>query len=62
MRRLYVYGTIVGLIVPLGKYLETVIVSRDTLPATVLFTACVFFGIATVFFIAFLREYRMARM
>ena len=62
MRRLYVYGTIVGFVVPLGKYLETVIVSRDTLPATVLFTACVFFGVATVLFIAFLREYRMARM
>ena len=56
MKRLYVYGAIVGLVFPLGKYLETVIVSRTTLPATILFTAFVFLGIATVFFIAFLRK------
>jgi hypothetical protein len=56
MKRLYVYGAIVGLVFPLGKYLETVIVSRSTLPATILFTAFVFLGIATVFFIAFLRK------
>ncbi len=57
MKRLYVYGAIVGLVFPLGKYLETVIVSRNTLPATILFTAFVFLGIATVFLIAFVREY-----
>jgi hypothetical protein len=57
MKRLYVYGAIVGLVFPLGKYLETVIVSRNTLPATILFTAFVFLGIATVFLIAFGREY-----
>jgi hypothetical protein len=57
MKRLYVYGAIVGLIFPLGKYLETVIVSRNTLPATLLFTAFVFLGIATVFLVAFLRKY-----
>jgi hypothetical protein len=57
MKRLYVYGAIVGLVFPLGKYLETVIVSRNTLPATILFTAFVFLCIATVFLIAFVREY-----
>jgi hypothetical protein len=56
MKRLYVYGAIVGLVFPLGKYLETVIVSRSTLPGTILFTAFVFLGIATVLFIAFLRK------
>ena len=57
MKRLYVYGAIVGLVFPLGKYLETVIVSRDTLPATILFAAFVFLGMATVFLVAFLRRY-----
>jgi hypothetical protein len=57
MKRLYVYGAIVGLIFPLGKYLETVIVSRGTLPATILFTAFVFLGIAVVFLVSFLRKY-----
>jgi hypothetical protein len=59
MKRLYIYGTIIGLIMPLGKYLETIIVSRDILPGTILFTAVVFFGIATVFFVAFLRKYHV---
>ncbi|MFC1927598.1 hypothetical protein ACFLW7_03380 [Chloroflexota bacterium] len=58
VKRLYVYGAIVGLIFPLGKYLETVIVSRTTLPAAILFTAFVFLGMATVFFVAFLRKYQ----
>jgi hypothetical protein len=58
MKRLYVYGAIVGLVFPLGKYLETVIVSRNTLPATILFAAFVFLGMATVFFVYFLRRYR----
>jgi hypothetical protein len=58
MKRLYVYGAIVGLIFPLGKYLETVIVSRNTLPATILFTAFVFLGTAIVFLVAFLRKYQ----
>ena len=57
MKRLYVYGAIVGLVFPLGKSLETVIVSRGTLPATILFTAFVFLGIATVFLVAFLKNY-----
>jgi len=57
MRRLYVYGAIVGLAFPLGKYLETVIGSRNTLPATILFAAFVFLGMATVFLVAFLRRY-----
>jgi hypothetical protein len=57
MKRLYVYGAIVGLAFPLGKYLETIIVSRNTLPATILFTAFVFLGMATVFLVAFLRKY-----
>jgi hypothetical protein len=57
MKRLYVYGAIVGLVFPLGKYLETIIVSRNTLPATILSTAFVFLGMATVFFVAFLRKY-----
>ncbi|MFC1985867.1 hypothetical protein ACFLWC_02600 [Chloroflexota bacterium] len=62
MKRLYVYGVIVGLVFPLGKYLEAIIVSRNILPATILFTAFVFLGIATVFFIAFLRKYRETRV
>ena len=57
VKRLYVYGAIVGLIFPLGKYLETIIISRNTLPATILFTAFVFLGIAIVFLVAFLRKY-----
>jgi hypothetical protein len=57
MKRLYVYGAIVGLVFPLGKYMETAIVSRSTLPATILFTAFVFLGIAIVFLVAFLRKY-----
>jgi hypothetical protein len=62
IKRLYIYGVIVGLIFPLGKYLETVIVSRNTLPATILFAAFVFLGIATVFFVAFLRKYHKTRV
>jgi len=62
MKRLYVYGVIVGLVFPLGKYLEAIIVSRNILPATILFTAFVFLGIATVFFIAFLRKYHETRV
>jgi len=62
MKRLYVYGVIVGLIFPLGKYLETVIVSRSTLPATILFTAFVFLGMAIVFLVAFLRKYQETRV
>ena len=58
MKRLYIYGVIVGLAFPLGKYLETVIVSRNALPATMLFTAFVFLGIATVFLVASLRKYQ----
>ena len=58
MKRLYVYGAIVGLVFPLGKYLETVIASRNALPVTVLFAAFVFLGIATVFLVAFLRKYQ----
>ena len=57
MKRLYVYGAIVGLVFPLGKYLETVIVSRNTLPLTILFTAFVFLGIAIVFLVSFLKKY-----
>jgi len=57
MKRLYVYGAVVGLVFPLGKYLETVIVSRNTLPATILFAAFVFLGMATVFLVSFLRKY-----
>ena len=57
VKRLYVYGAIVGLIFPLGKCLETIIISRNTLPATILFTAFVFLGIAIVFLVAFLGKY-----
>ena len=62
MKRLYVYGAIVGLVFPLGKYLETVIVSRNTLPAIILFAAFAFLGIATVFLVAFLRKYGEPRV
>ncbi|MFC1987661.1 hypothetical protein ACFLVH_03875 [Chloroflexota bacterium] len=62
MKRLYIYGAIVGLIMPVCKYLETIIVSRDILPGTILFTAFVFFGVATVFFVAFLRKYNVTRV
>jgi len=58
MKRLYIYGAIVGLAFPLGKYLETAIGSRNALPATILFAAFVFLGMATVFLVAFLRKYR----
>jgi hypothetical protein len=62
MKRLYIYGVIVGLIFPLGKYLETVIVSRNTLPATILFAALVFLIIAVVIFMTFLRKYHKTRV
>jgi hypothetical protein len=62
MKRLYIYGVIVGLIFPLGKYLETIIVSRNILPATLLFAAFVYLITATVFFVAFLRKYHEARV
>jgi len=62
MKRLYVYGVIVGLVFPLGKYIETIIISRNTLPATILFTAFVFLGMATVVFVAFLRKYHETRV
>ncbi|MFC1951697.1 hypothetical protein ACFLYI_01465 [Chloroflexota bacterium] len=62
MKRLYIYGAIVGLIMPLGKYLETIILSRDILPGAILFTAFVFFGIATVFFVTFLGKYHITRV
>ena len=58
MKRLYIYGVIVGLIFPLGKYLETIIVSRNTLPAIILFTAFAFLGMAIVFLVASLRKYQ----
>jgi len=58
MKRLYVYGVIVGLTFPLGKYLETAIVSRNALPVTILSIAFVFLGIAIVFLVAFLRKYQ----
>jgi hypothetical protein len=57
MKRLYVYGAIVGLAFPLGKYLETVIGYRNTLPATILLAAFVFLSIAIAFLVAFLRKY-----
>jgi hypothetical protein len=62
MKRLYIYGAIVGLIMPLGKYLEMIIVSRDILPGTILFTAFVFFGIAAVFFVDFLKKHHLTRV
>jgi len=62
MKRLYVHGAIVGLVFPLGKYLETLIVSRNTLPAIILFAAFVFLGIATVFLVDFLRKYGEPRV
>ena len=62
MKRLYVYGVIVGLVFPVGKYLETITVSRNTLPATILFTAFVFLIIAIVFFMTFLRKYHKTRV
>jgi len=58
MKRLYIYGVIVGLIFPSGKYLETIIVSRNTLPAIILFTAFAFLGMAIVFLVASLRKYQ----
>jgi hypothetical protein len=57
MKRLYVYGAIVGLVFPVGKYLETVIVSPNTLPATILFASFVFLGIAITSLVAFLRKH-----
>ena len=56
MKRLYIYGVIVGLTFPLGKYLETIIVSRNVLPAIILLTAFVFLGMAIVFLVASLRK------
>ncbi len=62
MKRLYVYGVIVGIVFPLGKYIETIIISRNTLPATILFTAFVFLVMATAVFVAFLRKYHETRV
>ena len=62
MKRLYVYGVIVGLVFPLGKYLETIIISRIVLPSTILFTAFVFLGMATAVFVVFLRKYQNTRV
>ncbi|MFC1947886.1 hypothetical protein ACFLXY_08215 [Chloroflexota bacterium] len=62
MKRLYSYGAIVGVIFPLGKFLETIIISRDVLPGIILFTAFVFFCIATIFFVAFLKKYHVTRV
>jgi len=62
MKRLYVYGVTVGLVFPLGKYLETIFVSRNTLPTAILFTAFVFLIIAVVLFVAFLKKYRETRV
>ena len=61
MKRLYIYGAIVGVIIPLSKILETVLISRDILPGIILFTAFIFFCMATVFFIAFLKKYHVTR-
>jgi hypothetical protein len=61
MKRLYVYGTIVGLVFPLGKYLETIIVSRNTLPATILLIGSVFLGVAIGLLVVFLRRYQEPR-
>lgn len=58
MGRLYVYGAIFGLVVPLGKYLGTVIVSLHTLPLTVLIAAFIFFGIAAFLSIGFVWKFR----
>jgi len=62
MKRLYVYGVIIGLVFPLGKYIETIIISRNTLPATILFAAFVFFIISVVFFMTFLKKYHKTRV
>ena len=62
MKRLYIYGAIVGLIMPLGKYLETIIVSREILPGTILLAAFVFLIIAVVIFMTFLRKYHKTRV
>jgi hypothetical protein len=56
MKRLYIYGVIVGLTFPLGKYLETVIISQNILPAIILLTAFAFLGMAIVFLVASLRK------
>ncbi len=57
MKRLYIYGSIVGLILPLGKYLETVIVSAVVLPALCLGMAVLFLIAAGFVFATFLRRY-----
>ncbi|MBN2076717.1 MAG: hypothetical protein JW762_14305 [Dehalococcoidales bacterium] len=61
MKRLYIYGAIVGVIIPLSKIIETVLIFRDILPGIILFTAFIFFCMATVFFIAFLKKYHVTR-
>jgi len=57
MPRLHVYGALVGLIFPLSKYLETIFVSRSTLPVTMLVLAGLFLAAGLALFLIFLRTH-----
>jgi len=57
IKRLYIYAVIVAAIMPLGKYFETILVSRATLPGIMLATAIISFFISAVIFVTFLRKY-----
>lgn len=57
MNRLYLYGALVGLVLPLGKYLELVSASRLALPATLLTAAGIFLAVAVALLAAFVRAH-----
>ena len=62
MKRLYVYGAIVSITFPFGKYLDSIINSEATLPITLLVPGFVFLGIAIVIFWGFLRKYQSPKV
>lgn len=56
MKRLYLYSVLIAVILPLGKYLETIIVSPSVLPVLTLVAAGIFFIVSICLFISFLRK------
>ena len=58
LNRLYLYGAVAGVNMPLDKYLDAVAASRDGLPETVLFVSSFFLGMAAVLFVNFMMNHR----
>ncbi len=56
MKRLYLYSVLIALIIPMGKFLETIIISPSVLPVITLGAAGIFFIVAICIFLSFFRK------